>query len=519
VLVAVGWLGTVGPSPVARAHVEPAVAPDGGQLPRLRRPQFRVILVEDFTVADLKALSRHAAVGLLVPGVGSVTNRHSALESLVRGEDVNPYLRRTPRQRPLLRIVHRHDLPKLIGSAIVVALPPGGLLRSNETRYPIAVVGGGYRGLLTSPTTRIPGLVSIVDVAPTALGHARGALGFAPTADPVPQLRLLDGQIHANDRLKLTTLIILACTLVLLAVLRPPAALPAVLSALAVNLIAGATHVATEPLLVAMMLVGTIVGGLAIGRLCSGDRRLLAAILAVLLVYVVLLVLHPDWVAITPLGPTQNSRFWGIGNQLETLLVAPIVAGGAIASRRYGLAGFAAFALLLVLVTDNRLGSDGGGAVVFGVALAFVGARVLRLGWRGFLTLLLLHGGVVTAIIELNLRLPGPDHLRGAFSHGVPGLFAVVANRVPLAYLPALRQWPLLLPLGLFLLAVFVFAIRACERRSRDLVLAAGLALAISLLVNDSGTYELAGGVAVLAALAPVTTSVSSAQEISLRSS
>jgi hypothetical protein len=71
----------------------------------------------------------------------------------------------------------------------------------------------------------------------------------------------------------------------------------------------------------------------------------------------------------------------------------------------------------------------------------------------------------------------------------------------------------------LFLLAVFVLAIRACERHSRDLVLAAGLALATSLLVNDSGTYELAGGVAVLAALAPVTTSVSSAQEISLRSS
>ena len=38
---------------------------------------------------------------------------------------------------------------------------------------------------------------------------------------------------------------------------------------------------------------------------------------------------RPDWVALTPLGPTQNSRFWGIGNQLETLLLAPLLAGAA----------------------------------------------------------------------------------------------------------------------------------------------------------------------------------------------
>jgi hypothetical protein len=267
-------------------------------------------------------LSGHAAVGLLVPGVGSLTNRHTALESLVRGEGINPYLQHTPKQRPLLRVLHRDRLPRLLGNVIVVALPPGGPLRSNETRYPIAVIGTGYRGLLTSPTTRILGLVSIVDVAPTALGRARGALGFAPTSDPVSQLQLLDGQIHANDRLKLTTLIILACTLVLLAIAWPRAPLPAVLSALAMNLVAGAAHVANEPLLVAMMSLGTIAGGFLLARLCRGERRLLAAILATLLVYVVLLVLHPDWVAITPLGPTQNSRFWGIGNQLETLLVA-----------------------------------------------------------------------------------------------------------------------------------------------------------------------------------------------------
>lgn len=470
------------------------------------RPHFRVFLVEDFTVADLRYLEPVAGVGLLVPGVGSLTDRHVALESLSRGSDVNPYLhyKTRPKGPPLLRVLHREGLwPLPKGKVILLGLPSGGKLRSNETRYPIAVLGAGYRGLLTSPTTRIPGLVSIVDVAPTALGHVRGYVGYQATADPLPQLRLLDGQISANNRLKLTTLFILAGTLILLAFVAPRAAMPAVLAALAVNLVAGATHVTSEPLLVTMMFLGAIVGGLLIARVCSLERTLLAAIVAVLILYAVLMAIRPAWVAITPLGPTENSRFWGIGNQLETLLLAPVVAGAAIASKRYGLAGFSAFALLaLALVTANQLGSDGGGAVVFGVALAFVGARALRLGWRGFVTLLALDAGVVLAIVELNLSVPGTDHLRSAFSNGLPGFLHVLADRIPLAYAPALSQWPILLPLGLVFVAAVVAAVRATEKRSRDLVIAASLAMVVSLLVNDSGTYELAGGITVLAALA-----------------
>lgn len=470
------------------------------------RPHFRVFVIENFPVGQLRHLESRAAVGLLVPGVGALTDRHVALESLVRASDVNPYLhfRVRPKKRPLFRVIHRKELwPLPKGNVILLALPPGGPLRSNETRYPIAILGAGYRGLLTSPTTRIPGLVSVVDVAPTALGHVRGFLGHSNAANPAPQLRLLDGQISANNRLKMATLFILAGTLVLLALVAPRAAMPAVLAALAVNLVAGATHVASEPLLVTMMFLGTLIGGLLIAWVCARERALLAAIIAVLIVYAVLMALRPAWVAITPLGPTENSRFWGIGNQLETILVAPVVAGAAIASRRYGIAGFGAFALLaLAIVTANQLGSDGGGAIVFGVALAFVGARVLRLGWRGFLTLLALDAAAVTVIVELNLSVPGTDHLRSAFSNGITGLLRVMADRIPLAYGPALAQWPLLLPLGLVFVVAVVAAVRAAEKRARDLVIAASLALLVSLLVNDSGTYELAGGITVLAALA-----------------
>jgi hypothetical protein len=58
------------------------------------------------------------------------------------------------------------------------------------------------------------------------------------------------------------------------------------------------------------------------------------------------------------------------------------------------------------------------------------------------------------------------------------------------------------LPLALWFVATLVVAIRMARRRAtHDLVVAVGLAIGTSLLVNDSAAYELVGGVATLAAL------------------
>jgi hypothetical protein len=469
-------------------------------------PKFRVVVVEGLTIDDLRPLDGHAAVGLLVPGAGPLTNRGYALAGLLRGLNLNASLHSVPGTRPLFSVMDSETLP-LHGNTIVVSLPPRGTLARNDKRYPIAILGAGYRGLLTSPTTRIKGLVSVADIAPTALGRLRGTLGHSARGNAVERLEQLDVQIHANNRLKLPVLIIIAVTLVLLMFVRPSAGLPAVLAALLASLAAGAVGVTSEPILVALIAAGTLGGGALISRICADDRRLLAAIVLVLLVHLVLLVVRPEWVAITPLGPTQNSRFWGIGNQLETLLLAPVVVGASLAARRYGVLGFGAFAAVaLVLITDNRLGSDGGGAIVFGVALALVGARALRLGARGFVTCLGLAALTVLGVISLNLRGPGPDHLRSAFGHGVSGIARVLVDRVPLSYVPALHDWPLLAPLALFLVGAVVVGVRGADDRARDVVLAAGVAIATSLLVNDSAVYEVTGGTAVVAALARFST-------------
>ena len=469
-------------------------------------PPYRVFIYDHLSSGEVRGLSRHGAVGLLVPGVGPTTNRRQALAEMLRGAEVNARLGGVPRGPRVITAAHVKGGWPSGCCYVIVSLPPPGAPEPNDHRYPIVVIGRGFHGgqLLVSPTTRIPGLVSIVDIAPTALGHERGTLSSTASSDPIGALASLDRQIHANNRLKLAALIVVACFIALLAAVRPRAAITAIPAALLTSILLGAAQVTNEVAILAVLIVGTVAGGLALARLCRTDGRLLALFLAVIVLHLWLMAAKPEWVAITPLGPTQNSRFWGMGNQLETLLLAPLLAGAALAGRRFGILGFSAFALLsLVLVTDNRFGSDGGGAIVFGVAFAFLGARTLRLGVRGFLTMLLAGAAVVLGLISFNLRAGGPDHLRSAFSHGVSGLVAVAENRVPLSYAPALHDWPMVLPLALWFLAALGISMRLARRSAtRDLVIALGVALGVSLLVNDSAAYELIGGVAALAAVA-----------------
>jgi hypothetical protein len=472
-------------------------------------PPFRVLVVDHLSPAQLRRMAAHGAVGLLVPGAGPTTNRRQALAQLVRGTQMNAHLGGVPSGPRIITASLATGTPTGMRT-IVVAMPPKGPPGPNDRRYPIVVLGGGFHGLLESPTTKITGLVSIVDVAPTALGRSHTSLTSTAASDPLASLSSLDRQIHANNRLKLPALVAVACALLLLAAVRPRAATTGVLAALLTSIGLGAAQVTSEPLILAVLLAGTLGGGLWLARVCRTDGRLLGLIVAVLVVHLALFAKRPEWVAISPLGPTQNSRFWGIGNQLETLLLAPLLVGAALAGRRYGKVGFAVFAAAaLVLVTDNRLGSDGGGAIVLGVAFAFLGARVLRLGARGFVSMLLLGATAVLGLVSLNLRTPGPNHLRSAFAHGASGLVAVAEHRVPLAYAPAVHNWPLVLPLALWFAVVLALAVRIARRRAtRDLVLAVGLAIGTSLLVNDSATYELVGGVAALAALVRFTPSV-----------
>jgi hypothetical protein len=465
-----------------------------------------VVVVDRMSDATFALLARRGAVGLLRPSYGPTTNRRRALAELVRGTEVNARLGGVPKGKPLINTNKASVFPNC-KNCIVVQLPPRGRPIPNDRLYRIAVIGGGYHGLLTSPTTHIPGLVSIVDIEPTDMGRSSAtALSWTPSKPTASLVKLsrLDHAIGANNRLKFAALFILAGLLLVFALLGLRAAVTAIPAALLVNLALGVGQVSNEVLLCAAIAAGTALVAFLLARVCRSELALLTLYGGVVALYAFVMVTRPEWQAVNPFGPTQNSRFWGIGNQVETLLLAPLIAGAFLARRRFGIVGFVLFGVFgLVVMTDNRIGADGGGAIVLGVALAVLGARLFKLGARGFVGLLASSAFAVLWIVSRGLAHPGPNHLRSAFADHGTGLFKSLASRVPLSYLPALHAWEMVVPLLFVLAAAFALAWRfARERSTRDLLLTFGVAIVTSLLVNDSAAYELTAGIAVVGAFA-----------------
>src|SRR5438034_6871969 len=102
----------------------------------------------------------------MVPNAGPRASQAAAFAGMVRGILYNTRLPR-PHDSVLIHVRQATEIPAH-GPVIVVGLPPA-TSAPNDRRYPIAVIGRGYHGLLTSSLTRVPGLVSIADVARTAL--------------------------------------------------------------------------------------------------------------------------------------------------------------------------------------------------------------------------------------------------------------------------------------------------------------------------------------------------------------
>ena len=161
-----------------------------------------------------------AAIGLLVPGAGPTVTRESALSALLRGKLEHDLLGGIAKGKPLIRLGGTGS------PEVLVSLPPPGR-SDNDRRYPIALLG--TRGLLTSDSTRIDGLVSVTDIA-------TGRLRVVPSDDPVAALETLDNRIDRNDRLRLPLTIAVALLLYGLGLFRPALAVRALLVVLAANL-------------------------------------------------------------------------------------------------------------------------------------------------------------------------------------------------------------------------------------------------------------------------------------------
>jgi hypothetical protein len=450
---------------------------------------------------DPAAYAENGAVGLLVPGAGSTVTREGAISSLVRGKVVSSLLGGRAAGEPLIR------LSRSPGAVTVyVSLPPRGKSH-NTRRYPIAIVGAGYRGVLVSRTTRIAGLVSIADVAPTAvaLANARAPrIRWRPDNSAAATIAALDRRLgRAHDSRNAATIVLVASTLVLAglgllfrsAVLARAGllAIPGSLAVAASLAALGVTRPAATTIALALGTVAVALGA-ALARVV-----LQPALVMFLVAFLVVLAIWPEVNALSAIGPHPDGggRYYGVTNEVETLLLAPVLAAAALGS---GLSFVLVGAIALTLVGWSRTGADGGGIVVVLVALG--GLWVIRERVR--ITPARVAASLV-ALVAVALALVGVDALTGGSSHvtravgdGPGALLDDLGHRLRISWKGIVATTQAEVTAGANLVALgFVAALRPRVAVVDALL----LGLVASLVVNDTPTDVLAYGALAAAAL------------------
>jgi hypothetical protein len=449
-----------------------------------------------FTTDEPLAPSPGDAFGLLVPGAGPETSREQALAALVRGEVRNSLRGGSPEGKPLIRVTPFPTRPGPFLRCILVQLPPD-RTRPNDKRYPILVHAPGFRGILTSDSTRIPGLVSIADIAPTALGED-GALGSRPDSDPAATLAALDTRIDGHNDSRVPAGITAGVILLVLALLWPRAGLLGFGAALLANLALGLAGVSSFWPAVIVIALGAAAGWL-LALVIRSDLAVGLFLGGIVATYLVALGVDGPSVALSPFGPSQNSRFYGLSNFLETMLLVPALGGAVFLWRRFGWPAFAGIALLsFVTVAGNRFGADGGGAIVLAVAFTLLAVLLAALRGKRLVAALGIALAVTAGLVVLDAATGPESHLTHAFDSGPSGLASDLRDRLQLSWDRIAQQADIAVVVAICLPVLVLLVVRllrsdAPMNRSA-LPLAFAAALATSLVVNDSPNDVLTAG-------------------------
>jgi hypothetical protein len=247
------------------------------------------------------------------------------------------------------------------------------------------------------------------------------------------------------------------------------------------------------------LLLAVGLGAPALAALTRTRLALALALLSIFAVYLVVLLASPEAASLAALGPHPDGgvRFYGISNQVETLLLVPGLLGAALLGPAL-LPVVAAFVVAVVGV--SKLGADGGGVLVFGAGYLFLWLRLrgVALTARN----LALAGGLVVvagiALFGLDAALGGSSHVTRAIGDGPVALGEELAHRwrISIDGFFSSRHATLIISASLATLAWL--ALRRPRYATVDAVL---VALAVSLLVNDSPRDVAAYGALSCAAL------------------
>jgi hypothetical protein len=435
-------------------------------------------------------VSPEAAHGLLVAGEGATISRRGALASLLRGKMGNAIVRGgLPEGDP------RISLASVPGrTTFYVALPPPGK-HHNIVRYPIAVVGPGYRGILTSTSTRLPGLVSIADVAPSVQALRRGdepRIRSRPGDDPLRALSRLDRRLdHAHDSRVPAAIVLVALTaaLGLLALASRSATLGraaflAAPSCIVLAVLLSALEVTTPRAVVISLALGAGALAFVAGSLLRPGPLLAAGLAALFGFLFAVMWAKPEWNTLAVIGPHPDGggRFYGVTNQVETLLLAPALVLGALLGSR----ALPAVALLLSAgVAASRVGGDGGGLVVYLAGFLVLALRLWPRGATAARTAaaVAVAAAVALALVGIDAATGGSSHVTHAVGGGPGSLLGDLGHRLHLSGASIASTWNNALLFSLGVAALLWLALRRPRIAVLDALLAA---LAVSLVVNDT---------------------------------
>jgi len=315
-------------------------------------------------------------------------------------------------------------------------------------------------GLVVDPNTHIPGLVS----AKTP----RSELSVRP--DPAAQrhIRELKAKLQEAQDARAAANVAVGVILGLLALL-------AVITRSSI-LARAAILYAPAAIALGLMWRSALAigfGALAIAIAAAVPRRAFTPLLfAVLIGALVVLYEWPVTNALATIGPHPigGGRFYGLTNQVETMLFAPSLA-----------AGLAAAPLALVTVGWSKTGADGGGLLVYAAGYAVLALRRIgRFTWRRAAVAAVLVVAVGLALVALDAATGGSSHVTRALGSGLPG---ELAHRWRVSYDGATRS------IGAFIMFLSGIALLVAVARSRPrpaLVDAMVVALAVSFVVNDT---------------------------------
>ena len=379
---------------------------------------------------------------------------------------------------------------------LIILAPTTPPYREKDRRVmaPIVIVGRGFRpGLLTSASSRMDGIVSNTDIAPTILrffglavpdamsGHP---IRVAPSRDPLAAVRRLDRATSVKYAL-VRPLVSLQCLWLAMAIavgsaglaLRrgsrargPIGAVVLLALALSIGLLLQPIAPFERPIPTGIVAVGWAAFAVwAASRARSAPVRVgvLCAAIAAELLAATLTRSQLLWRSALGLELIVGSRFYGIGNEWMTILVAAAAIAGGVAADLWPrrLSWHILLWLGVVLALGQPMwGANWGGCLTAAIAgVILVVALASRPRWFVALVAVLAALGAVGSVLMTNLTAPDQTHIAQSAHlvarQGLGAAAGLAGHRLASVVAPLGPAPLLVVPAGL-MLAALVTAIR-----------------------------------------------------------